>query len=128
MSGAIPIAIGPGELIDKITILEIKSARITDPIKLENIRAELQALNSARDRFIPPSAEIARLTGDLSQTNQVLWEVEDEIRQCESRGEFGPRFIELARSVYNMNDQRAALKKQINLALGSELIEEKSYQ
>jgi len=128
MSGAIPIAIGPGELIDKITILEIKSARITDPIKLENVRAELQALNSARDRFIRPSTEIARLTGDLSQTNQALWEVEDEIRQCESRGEFGPRFIELARSVYNMNDQRAALKKQINLALGSELIEEKSYQ
>ena len=83
MSSTVPIAIAPGELIDKITILEIKSVRITDPLKLKNIRTELQILNSARDRFIRPSAETTRLTSALREANQTLWDIEDDIRQCE---------------------------------------------
>jgi hypothetical protein len=117
----------PGELIDKITILEIKSERIQDMAKLHNVRVELATLQSARARAMTVSAELARLTAELKAVNLALWDIEDEIRLCERDKDFGPRFIELARSVYRQNDRRAAVKRQINLLLGSHLIEEKAY-
>jgi hypothetical protein len=121
------VEIAPGELIDKITILEIKSERIADAGKLKNVRVELDVLAAARDGAMAASAELAELTAQLKQVNQALWEIEDAIRDCERGQDFGPKFIELARSVYHSNDRRAALKRQINELLGSKLIEEKSY-
>ena len=121
------VEIAPGELIDKITILEIKSERIADADKLKNVRVELDVLAAARDAAIAASAELAELTAQLKQVNEALWEIEDAIRDCERGQEFGPKFIELARSVYHTNDRRSALKRQINELLGSKLIEEKSY-
>jgi tetratricopeptide (TPR) repeat protein len=120
--------IAPGELIDKITILQIKSERMTDAVKLHNVQVELATLTDTQDRAMPPSDGLTRLTGELKAVNEVLWEIEDEIRLCERAKDFGPRFIELARSVYWTNDKRAALKRQINELLGSKLIEEKDYK
>jgi len=124
----IKIDVAPGELIDKITILEIKAERIADPDKIANVRVELDILATARDRAIPASAELGRLTADLKRVNEALWVIEDDIRECERAEDFGTRFIELARSVYKTNDRRAALKREINLLLGSRLVEEKSYK
>jgi tetratricopeptide (TPR) repeat protein len=121
------VEISPGELIDKITILEIKSLRIRDAAKLSNVRSELAMLAAARDRDLPPSAELAALTKELREVNETLWSVEDEVRLCERNQDFGPRFTELARSVYRHNDRRAALKRRINELLGSNLVEEKAY-
>jgi tetratricopeptide (TPR) repeat protein len=121
------IEVAPGELIDKITILQIKDQRIHDPAKLTNVRTELATLVAARDNAIDPSRELDELTAALKQVNEALWQIEDEIRVCERQNDFGPRFIELARAVYHENDRRAALKRQINDLLGSRLIEEKSY-
>jgi Family of unknown function (DUF6165) len=121
------IETSPGDLIDRITILEIKSARISDPDKLRNVRAELDALRVTRDRAIVASEELATLTAELCSVNEAIWNVEDEIRHCERAGDFGPGFIELARSVYKNNDRRAALKRAINERLGSSIVEEKSY-
>ncbi|HJT75918.1 MAG TPA: DUF6165 family protein [Gemmataceae bacterium] len=121
------VEVAPGELIDKIGILEIKARRIADGAKLANVRAELEALTAARDRSLPRSAELDRLAEELRAVNEVLWDVEDEIRTCERDGNFGERFVELARAVYHNNDCRAALKRQVNELLGSRLVEEKSY-
>jgi hypothetical protein len=121
------IEVGPGELIDKITILVIKSERMSDPAKLKNVRHELQVLDAARRAHIPASAELQRLEADLKGVNEALWAIEDDIRQCEADRDFGPKFIELARAVYKQNDRRAALKKDINVLTGSAIIEEKSY-
>ncbi len=123
----ITVEIAPGELIDKITILEIKSERITDAAKLENVRIELATLAKARDAAVAASAELTDLTGQLKSINEQLWEIEDDIRDCERAKDFGAKFIELARSVYKCNDKRAALKRDINTLLGSHLVEEKSY-
>jgi hypothetical protein len=123
----IAIEVAPGELIDKLTILEIKAERVTDPAKAHNVRVELAALRSAYDRAVSPSAELTALTAELRAVNETLWQIEDEIRRCERDQDFGPRFIELARSVYRTNDRRAALKRRINDLLGSDLIEEKQY-
>src|SRR5262245_7639785 len=123
----ITVEVSAGELIDKITILQIKSARITDAAKLENVRRELAALEAARDGAIPRSEELDRLTGELRALNEALWEIEDEIRLCERRQDFGPRFVELARSVYHTNDRRSACKRRLNDLLGSRLVEEKAY-
>lgn len=130
MSDAKPILVetAPGELIDKITILQIKTERMTDREKLRNVQVELVTLCAARDGAIPPSDAIAELSAQLKAVNEALWDIEDDIRCCEREGDFGPKFIELARSVYRSNDQRAALKRQINQQLGSKLVEEKSYQ
>lgn len=125
--GPIRVEMSPGELLDKITILEIKRERITDAAQLRNIRAELDALEKARNGAVPPSEELARLTGELKSANERLWDVENEIRLCERRGDFGPRFIELARSVYRENDHRSRVKRQINELLGSPIVEEKCY-
>jgi post-segregation antitoxin (ccd killing protein) len=124
---SVTVSIAPGELIDKITILEIKQERITDAAKLANIKTELDLFCVARDRAIKKSPELDALTAELKKTNAVLWEVEDALRLCEGAQDFGQRFIDLARSVYRHNDHRSALKRQINELLGSKLIEEKSY-
>jgi hypothetical protein len=114
-------------LLDKITILEIKSERINEPGKLAHVRAELAALDRARVEAVAKSDELARLTARLKAVNEVLWQVEDAIRECEGRQDFGERFVELARSVYRRNDERAALKRQINKLLGAPYQEQKAY-
>jgi tetratricopeptide (TPR) repeat protein len=124
-SAAVPASFG--ELLDKISILEIKAERISDGDKLLHVRHELTVLLDARERTIVPSNDLDQLAAALKNVNETLWDVEDEIRICEREGDFGPRFIGLARSVYGENDRRAALKRQINDLLGSELVEEKSY-
>jgi hypothetical protein len=125
--GPILVEIAPGELLDKITILQIKSERISDTDKLRNVRRELAVLEAARQRATAASAELEQLTGELKAVNELLWQVEDDIRLCEHEQDFGPRFVELARSVYRHNDRRAALKRRINELLGSSLKEEKDY-
>jgi len=129
---AIQVPVSWGELIDKIAILEIKSERIADAAKLATVRTELAALADVRDANLPSEskvlADLAALTADIKTVNEALWEIEDDIRDCERDRDFGPRFVELARSVYKTNDKRAALKRDINTLLGSELVEEKSYQ
>jgi hypothetical protein len=127
MSGAIKVEVGTGELIDKITILEIKAERITDAAKLSHVRYELSVLSETRDREIPGSEELDRLTIELKTINESLWEIEDDIRACDAAGDFGSRFVDLARAVYRTNDRRAAVKKQINELTGSTVVEEKSY-
>ncbi len=121
------VEVAPGELIDKITILQIKAERMADADKLKNVRVELDVLQAARDDAMAATDELAALTAQLKQVNEALWEIEDAIRDCEREQDFGPKFIELARSVYHSNDRRATLKRQINELLGSKLIEEKSY-
>ena len=123
----IMIEIAPGELLDKISILEIKLLRLSDPGKLSNVRVELAMLERARDASLTATPTLEALCGRLRKINEALWEVEDAIREQERAGHFGPRFIELARSVYRNNDERAAIKREINLLLGSAIVEEKSY-
>ncbi|HQU43782.1 MAG TPA: tetratricopeptide repeat protein, partial [Pirellulales bacterium] len=120
---AAPLAVevAPGELLDKITILEIKAERISDEAKLRNVHTELQTLRAVQDRHLPRLPALDALTADLKQVNEALWQIEDDIRDEERQEEFGARFIELARSVYRQNDRRAALKRQINELLGSRL-------
>ena len=117
----------PGELIDKLTILRLKEEKITDPGKLANVRHERAALQAIADRALPTSVELSALWDDLYSINADLWEIEDDIRAFEARSDFGPGFIALARAVYVTNDERAAVKKRINLLLGSAIVEEKSY-
>ena len=126
--GAITVAIAPGELIDKITILEIKLERIKEPAKLENIRREMEILAHTSADGLAQSEELDGLTQELKDVNERLWQIEDDSRACEAAGDFGPRFIELARAVYINNDQRARAKRDINVLLSSDIIEEKSYQ
>jgi hypothetical protein len=115
-----------GDLIDKITILEIKSARLTERTALANVRRELGALERvAGDAIADSTVSAARQA--LARVNLALWDIEDAIREKERAADFGPAFVELARSVYRHNDERAAIKRRINLILRSDLIEEKSY-
>ena len=123
----IMVEIGSGELIDKITILQIKSERMSDAAKLANVRLELSELSAARDDNLPASDELEALSAQLKTINEALWVIEDDIRACEAEKDFGGKFIALARAVYVTNDQRAAVKKQINLLTGAKIIEEKSY-
>ncbi len=123
---SVPVSVG--EVVDKVTILEIKSARITDPGKLRNITAELDSLRPLVIGGIFERDEVVALTDALRAVNGELWDIEDDIRAEEAAGRFGDRFIELARAVYITNDRRADLKKAINLATGSALVEEKSYE
>lgn len=127
MPKTITVEIAPGELIDKITILEIKLERMDDEEKIRNVRFEWETLVASRDSAIPPSQELDRLTMELRGVNEKLWVIEDDIRDCQRNKDFGDTFIELARAVYISNDKRAALKKEINLLLGSRIVEEKSY-
>ncbi|MDX1634995.1 MAG: DUF6165 family protein [Marinobacter sp.] len=128
MADVITVPVSFGEVLDKITILEIKSERIKDPEKLKNVRTELEELTETWNRSVPDQAAIADARERLKAVNEELWVIEDDIRDQEAAQDFGPRFIELARSVYFRNDRRAAIKKEINLALGSRYVEEKSYQ
>ncbi len=121
------VEVGAGELIDKITILRIKAARINDPARLANVRHELETLESAQAAHLAPSLELNTLADELMDINSQLWEIEDDIRICEANQDFGPAFIALARAVYQTNDRRAAVKKRINLLVGATIVEEKSY-
>jgi hypothetical protein len=124
---AVLVPVSWGEVIDKITILEIKSERLSDPAKLANVRHELDLLTAVREREFPDHRALAEIAARLKAVNATLWDVEDAIREEERAGRFGARFVELARAVYVTNDRRAALKRDINTLLGSALIEEKSY-
>lgn len=126
-SSPLRIEVAPGELIDKLTILEIKSARMHDPQKLRNVRRELDILNRTRAEHLSETPELRALSELLKSVNESLWDIEDRIRDCERNGDFGARFIELARSVYRVNDERARLKREINELLNSTIVEEKSY-
>ena len=124
----IRVPVSPGEVLDKITILEIKSERMEDPEKVANVRVELALLQETWSDFVNEDDTIRRLHAELKKINETLWEIEDDIRDKERVKEFDDRFIELARAVYFTNDKRSAVKKELNLHLGSEIIEEKSYQ
>lgn len=122
----IKVPISPGELLDKITILEIKSENIDDKEKLANIETELKLLSQIWGNTNPDS-DLEALKQELKDNNRALWDIEDKIRIKESNKEFDHIFVELARSVYIQNDKRADTKKKINLKLGSMIVEEKSY-
>ena len=121
----VPISVG--ELMDKLTILEIKSERINNPSQLNNIVQELEALRAVPLGDIDCTM-LDKLKAELKRVNARLWDVEDAIRDCDARGDFGGSFIELARAVYRLNDERSRLKKAINRASGSRIVEEKSYR
>ena len=122
----VPVSVG--EVLDKITILQIKLAHISDPAKRINIQNELDALLPlvAGDAFA--TDQMRGLTAELKAINEALWDIEDDIREKEAAKNFNAEFIKLARAVYVTNDRRAEIKKQINLATGSDLVEEKSYE
>jgi hypothetical protein len=120
--------ISAGELIDKITILEIKKTKITNKDKLVEIEKELMSLNDTMKEFIPKNADISKFINDLKNINLKLWAIEDGKRLAEKNNSFGEKFIELARNVYKINDKRAKIKLSINNALGSNIKEMKSYE
>jgi hypothetical protein len=124
----ISVPVSYGELIDKVTILEIKAARIRDAAKLANVRDELDLLNSTWSADPVGRIDIADARARLKAVNEALWDIEDRIRVKERAQAFDGEFVELARAVYVRNDERAAIKREINLKLGSRLVEEKSYQ
>ena len=125
---SILVEISPGEMIDKITILVIKSERIKDAVQLDNVRHELGVLSKKMERDIPSSQSLDVLISELKSVNEALWRIEDDIRDCERTGDYSQPFINLARAVYMNNDKRAHLKRKINLLLGSKIMEEKSYK
>lgn len=117
-----------GELLDKVAILQIKSERMSDPAKLANVRKELSALEQTWMAHPAAGNDVAKLRADLKAVNERLWAIEDDIRVKEQAQEFDAEFVRLARSVYFENDERARIKRDINTALGSAYVEEKSYQ
>lgn len=121
------VPVAPGELVDKITILRLKSARITDVTKLAHVRHELAVLEAVVAKAMPSTPELAELEAELQAVNAELWDIEDAIRAADAQGDFGDDFVALAQAVYRTNDRRAEVKKRINLALGSAIVEEKSY-
>jgi len=121
------IEISPGELIDRITILEIKLARMTDPDKLRNVRRDYDQLLATLDESVPRDPDLVAMRAELKEVNAMIWQVEDDIRAHERKRDFGDGFVALARAVYINNDRRAALKRRINQHLSSALTEEKSY-
>ena len=124
----IHVPVSPGEVLDKITILEIKSERMEDPEKVANVRVELALLQETWASAVSEDDVIRKLHGQLKEINETLWEIEADIRDKERVKEFDDRFIELARAVYFTNDRRSKVKKELNIHLGSQIIEEKSYQ
>jgi hypothetical protein len=124
---SVEVPVSAGELLDKISILQIKSERIKDTAKLTNINHELAALRRSLKERVADSPALEKFAAELKDVNQKLWEIEDDIRICEKKGDFSQKFIELARSVYQQNDRRSAIKRQINDLLGSAIVEEKSY-
>jgi hypothetical protein len=127
MSAEINVPISPGELIDKLTILEIKAANISDVAKLANVKVELQLLQDTWRSSAYASSDIDAEWQQLRDINKKLWDIEDDIRDKERERKFDQEFIALARAVYVTNDERAAVKKAINTKLGSKIVEEKSY-
>ena len=127
MSVSVSVHVAPGELIDKITILGIKLERIKNEAKLANIKIEFDVLTQALDEAIPTSEKLDQLTIELRKINEDLWDIEDDIRDCERAKDFSENFVTLARAVYVTNDKRMEVKQAINELLGSRLIEEKSY-
>jgi Family of unknown function (DUF6165) len=123
----IRVPVSPGELLDKMTILRIKSARMNDATKLANVRAELNLLEALWQASDYGQQDLADDIAALHAVNQRLWDIEDRIRDKERAASFDAEFIELARAVYVENDERATIKKRINVALGSTIVEEKSY-
>lgn len=121
------VEMGHGDVVDRVTILRIKEERITDAAKVANVRVELSVLLESWAEAGLPDMESLDDYAPLKAVNEALWDVEDELRDHERRQDFGADFVERARAVYKTNDRRAALKKRINLALGSQIIEEKSY-
>jgi len=124
----IKVPVSPGELLDKITILRIKSQRMSDPAKVANVRAELRALEATWDASAYAKIDIEADIAALMAVNERLWMIEDDIRDKERARAFDEEFIRLARAVYVENDERAAIKRRINTQLGSSIIEEKSYR
>lgn len=124
----INVEISIGEFFDKVTILEIKSERISDEAKLVNINKELDALNSLLDTLPISREDVAEEVAELKLINESLWIIEDDIREKERAKAFDEEFIELARSVYFTNDKRSDVKRAINVKLGSDFVEEKSYE
>lgn len=122
------VPISPGEFLDKLSILEIKSRRISDPAKLANIRRELELLRATWRTSPLAARDVSALVSALREANEALWDIEDRIRDKEAAKAFDAEFIELARSVYVTNDRRSAIKRELNVVLGSELVEEKSYK
>jgi hypothetical protein len=120
--------ISAGELVDKITILRVKAERIGDLVKQANVLKELRLLEALAHDALPRTPALDALTGELTAINAALWDIEDGKRDCERRQDFGAEFVRLARAVYLENDRRAAIKRAINEATGSDLVEEKSYQ
>lgn len=121
------VPVSAGELLDKIAILRIKRERIADPAKVANVKTELSALETVAARAIAANPAMAALEADLKSVNEALWQIEDDIREHDARGDFGEGFVRLAQAVYRTNDHRAALKREINRLTGSALVEEKSY-
>ena len=128
MTAEILVPVSFGELLDKISMLQIKSERISDAAKLVNVGNELKALQATWSAHPAAAKDIAGLRAELKQVNELLWGIEDDIRLKEKAQAFDDEFVQLARSVYFQNDTRARIKKDINLALGSSYVEEKSYQ
>lgn len=122
------VPVSPGELLDKITILRIKSARISDAAKVANVRLELELLERTWLDSGCAAHNVAAEERALQAVNEKLWDIEDRIRDKEGAQRFDAEFVELARAVYFSNDERAAIKKRVNLALGSRIVEEKSYK
>ncbi len=124
----VTIPISPGELFDKLSILDIKLAKLTDQTQLEHVRHELKMLEEASTRSITTvPKKLVILIQKLRTVNLKLWQIEDEIRECEQKGDFGQKFIDLARAVYHSNDLRSDIKRQVNRLLNSSIIEEKLY-
>ena len=124
----ISVPVSYGELLDKISILQIKSERMSDPAKLVNVRHELDTLETSWMAHSAAGKDIVPLRAQLKAVNERLWTIEDDIRLREQAQDFGAEFVRLARAVYFENDERARIKREINRALGSDLVEEKSYQ
>ena len=121
------VPVSPGELIDKITILRLKVERIADAGKRANVAHELTILSALAAQAVPRVAGLDAMETELQEINAALWDIEDAIRAADARGDFGAEFVALAQAVYHTNDRRAAVKRRINLLLGSAIVEEKSY-
>ncbi|MES3001647.1 MAG: DUF6165 family protein [Pseudomonadota bacterium] len=130
MNDPVLIPVSPAELLDKKTILEVKRERIVAPDKLANVKHELDLLTGIAQRMlaqVDPSTGVAELEAQLLQVNSEIWDLENTVRACESARDFGDEFVRTARNIYASNDRRAAIKRQINLALGAVLVEEKEH-
>jgi predicted nucleic acid-binding Zn-ribbon protein len=124
--GVVKVELNAGEVIDKLTILRIKQCRVVDRAKLDHVQKELAVLQRAREK-LPSSVELRQLENHLQEINEQIWDVEDAVRMHEREQDFGNHFVQLARSVYQLNDRRAKLKQKISEAAGSSWIEQKSH-